>query len=332
MELVEERYIEEAAEGMDAATREPGVLHPVTGRSRVSGWKKWTALAACFCLIVAGGGKLWWDSLSRDLPLDGEIKLPDGSEEYHGDGIWIPYMELPETDEGIMADMIACVVYKGGIYAHFTDGYYDEDAETVRGLLGEKLGTAKGNLDEWSTQDAYTEEFAGSICGDVYAVKGYDTSFRIAVAGDDYVLFLERLNGIVVDTGADIFEERLHLAENWKSVAYLDHETWNHGERPVEPEPVELQGDVWDAFLTEINAGKLENLWHKNPAEMEEASGRNIYDRIVLHLYVTMQDGTVNQLRISEDGYVLYEGLLWYGVKISEETLAAILHLPWNPE
>ena len=45
-----------------------------------------------------------------------------------------------------------------------------------------------------------------------------------------------------------------------------------------------------------------------------------------------MQDGTVNQLRISEDGYVLYEGLLWYGVKISEETLAAILHLPWNPE
>ena len=40
---------------------------------------------------------------------------------------------------------------------------------------------------------------------------------------------------------------------------------------------------------------------------------------------MTMEDGTVNPFRISCDGYVLYDGLPWYGVKISDDTLQAVL-------
>ena len=50
-----------------------------------------------------------------------------------------------------------------------------------------------------------------------------------------------------------------------------------------------------------------------------------IYDGIAVHLSVTMEDGTVNPFRISRDGYVLYDGLPWYGVKISDDTLHAVL-------
>lgn len=312
MDLVDDRYIEETADA-------------VLQHSRTKRWKQWTALAACLCLMLAGCGKLWWDSLRHDLPGEEEMKLPQSQEEYTGEGLWIPYMVLPEETDGLAMDMAACVVYKGGIYTQFSDGYYDEDADRVRGLLGEKLGTARGNLNEWSTQDAYTKEFAGSISGTVYEVNGYDPSFRIAVAGKNHVLFLERLNGIAVDTGSDLFDERLHLTENWKSLAVLDHETWYYAEQPLVPEPIELAEQVWEAFLTEIGEGKFENLWNEDPDQMKDVSGRTIYDRIAIHLYVTMQDGTVNHLRISEDGYVLYDGLLWYGVKLREDTLVGLL-------
>jgi hypothetical protein len=52
--------------------------------------------------------------------------------------------------------------------------------ESAEYLLGEKLGTTKGNIDEWSKQDDYAVDFASTIeKRDVYAVKGYDKSFRI---------------------------------------------------------------------------------------------------------------------------------------------------------
>ena len=71
---------------------------------------------------------------------------------------------------------------------------------------------------------------------------------------------------------------------------------------------------VWNDFLKEISEGTFEDL------QLSE-----IYDGIAVHLYVTMEDGTVNPFRISCDGYVLYDGLPWYGVKISDDTLQAVL-------
>lgn len=65
---------------------------------------------------------------------------------------------------------------------------------------GEKLGTTKGNIDGWSKQEAYDEEFASTIGEtDVYAVKGYDKDFRVMTyerEGEFSAEFYENLNGI----------------------------------------------------------------------------------------------------------------------------------------
>lgn len=118
-------------------------------------------------------------------------------------GIHIPAIELPEPADGLAADMIACVVYDGAVY---TQGEWLDDASS---LLGEYLGHATGSLDEWSEESDYVE-FAGTMSGELYTVVGYDPDFRICCLGDDgSALLLERLNGITLDTGADLFDTRL---------------------------------------------------------------------------------------------------------------------------
>lgn len=78
------------------------------------------------------------------------------------------------------------------------------DPEDGKKLLGEKLGTTKGNIDEWSKQEEYSKEFASTVgIQDVYTVKGYDKDFRIMTYlenddGTSYPQFYDCLNGITV--------------------------------------------------------------------------------------------------------------------------------------
>lgn len=307
MDLVEDQYIEEAAE-----------LDEVSGHMKKKQFRSKrrmgiaAAAAACLCLVLAGG-LLGGDLLNGNL-----LSGTEGNPQQSGaadPGWWIPSIELPESEEGVTYDMVACVVYKGNVYVGNTNGYYGEDADRIRGLLDEYVGEAKGNLDEWSTQSDYAEELAGSVGGAIYTLKGYDPDFRLACAGEDDILILEHLNGIHVYKGSEIFDDRLHLAENGKAVSCIDHETWYYGgSGEDDPVPVSIDEGVWNDFLKEISEGTFEDL------QLSE-----IYDGIAVHLYVTMEDGTVNPFRISRDGYVLYDGLPWYGVKISGDTLQAVL-------
>ena len=308
MDLVEDRYIEEAAE-LDEVSG-----HMKRKKQFRSKWRMGfaAAAAACLCLVLAGG------LLGGDLQSGNLLSGTEGDPQQSGaadPGWWIPAIELPEPEEGVTYDMVACVVYKGNVYVGNTNGYYGEDADRIRGLLDEYVGEAKGNLDEWSTQSDYAEELAGSVGGAIYTLKGDDPDFRLACAGEDDILILEHLNGIHVYKGSEIFDDRLHLAENGKAVSCIDHETWYYGgSGEDDPVPVSIDEGVWNDFLKEISEGTFEDL------QLSE-----IYDGIAVHLYVTMEDGTVNPFRISCDGYVLYDGLPWYGVKISDDTLQAVL-------
>lgn len=88
----------------------------------------------------------------------------------------------------------------------------------VEPLIGEYLGYAVGNIDEWSSKDDYNKEFASTIGGDVYAINGYDTTFRIGILweheGEKVLHLFSNLNGIKLVQGRDLYEERLHLSEN----------------------------------------------------------------------------------------------------------------------
>lgn len=225
-------------------------------------------------------------------------------------GVYVPAIELPEPDSGFTVDMIACVVYDGAVY---TQGEWLGDASA---LVGEYLGHATGSIDEWSDESEYYIEFAGTMSGDIYSVTGYDPGFRICCLYDDgSVMLLERLNGISLDTGADLFETRLHLAERMESVSYLTHEDWNENADSFRDLP--LSEDAVSAFLAELCAGGFEYVWETD---------RDIYDSAVQgHLFFHMSDGTTVELRLIEGGYVGYQGLGWYFVKMPGEVFDAVL-------
>ncbi len=269
------------------------------------------ALAACILLIFAVYRPY---GVSDALPVGsapGSAAASDPvSAPASASGVYVPAIELPEADAGFDADMMACVVYNGAVYTQ--GGWLD----AASNLVGEYLGCATGGIDEWSDESEYYVEFAGTMSGEIYAVKGYDPDFRICCLNDDgSAMLLERLNGITLDTGADLFETRLHLPERLESLTYLTHEDWNNGVKYYRTP--ELSEETVSDFLEELCAGKFVYTWETD---------REIYDRPVQgHLFFTMSDGTTVELRLIEGGYVGYQWLGWYFVKMPGEVFSAVL-------
>lgn len=289
---IDDKYIDEAAD-YKKKSRKRGVYYLAA------------ALAACILIVAAiqiRPSGIAEPGLVTESPA---AAAPASS----ADGVFIPAIELPEPMDGVAMDMIACVVYDGAVY---TQGEWLDDASA---LLDEYLGHATGSIDEWSDGSEYVE-FAGTMSGELYTVVGYDPDFRICCLFDDgSAMLLERLNGITLDTGADLFDTRLHLPERWETVTCLSHEDWNSSKynfrQPGLPE------DTISDFLDELCAGKFVYTWETN---------RSIYDSDVQgHLYFSMSDGTTVELRLIEGGYVGYQNLGWYFVKMPGELFDAVL-------
>lgn len=237
-----------------------------------------------------------------------------------GAGVFIPAVALPENVEpGTSFDMIALVVYRGGIYTAI-QGLPCESEAAQQAWLGQHLGTATGTIDEWSTQADYATEFAGTMVGEVYTANGYDPAFRLAIpvshqpdgiVGEDgavsqpemvyEVWFMERLNGIGLETGADLYDTRLKMPGQVAALRYTPKETWSdqHDPRTDHTRPLEgLADGEMDAFVEALCAapfvGPLEDLLPHSP---------------YLTLHCTLQDGSVVNLRLIRGGYVQYLGM-----------------------
>lgn len=295
LENIDDRFIDEAAD-YKKKSRRRGVYFLAA------------SLAACIAIVL----------LAREEPA-GVISLhPDSTPPVESSastasvGIYIPAIELPEPQQDIAMDMIACVVYNGAVY---TQSERIEDAER---LLGDYLGRATGGIDEWSDSSEYEVEFAGTEVGEVYTVVGYDPDFRICCMQEDgSAMLLERLNGITLDTGADLFADRLHLPGGWDAVSYLTHYDWNY-ETWDSLRELDLPEETVAAFLDELCSANFEYVW--------TGTYPNIYDSTVQgHLYFSMADGTTVPLRLIEGGYVGYENLGWYFVKMPGETFDTVL-------
>ena len=294
-------------------------------------WTKWGAMAACLCLLVAGA--LGMNNLfnSKDIAIEDSAdknevisdtpSISETQEPSIADtGLYIPAVELPDTTTGVEFDMLGLVVYNGGIYTQ-AENYYGAEALKIDNLIGKYLGYATGSINEWSTQEEYAEEFASSVAGKVYEVIGYDTDFRVCIREEVedengekqlWIQFLDRLNGITLTTGEDLFETRLHLRERIANIQWLSHHDWNDiGGNPQNVQDVNLDAALWEAFLDEVDNGSFVYTW--NP----EISSDTIYDtENQAHIILTMKDGTVIRLRLIEGGYVGYDALGWYFVQI----------------
>lgn len=304
-------------------------------------WFKCSSIAACFALLVAAGAFILPKVIDYKVDIGNQLetesvaatveKQDDNIQEDQSnhviEGVYIPAIELPDSANTAM-DMIGLVVYQGRIYTQAED-YFGEAAEKIETLVGEHLGTAKGNIDEWSSQDEYATEFASTVAGEVYSVNGYDTSFRICIYAEVedenhnptvWIQFLDCLNDITLRTGADLFEDRLHISERTETVQFQNHDDWNWAGGNIQT--VNIDSNTWRDFWNQVDNGEIINTWNPNYSTGDYDS---IYDtQNQAHLILSMNDGTVIRLRLIEGGYVGYDALGWYFVKIPEEIFNAV--------
>ena len=79
-----------------------------------------------------------------------------------------------------------------------------------------------------------------------------------------------------------------------------------------------MTSNRWTEFMNAVDAAEFEYLWN-------EDSPSTIYSvEEQLHLILNMKDGTQVQLRLIAGGYVGYQPLGWYFVKIPEDIFNAL--------
>lgn len=212
--------------------------------------------------------------------------------------VTIPKIGLPKQSNA-MADMIGLIVYKGNIY---TQTGTRITPETAKQLRGDKLGRSKAGIDEWSQPSDYTE--LASTIGemDVYSVKEYDEDFRIMSYQEDegqiYAELYERLNGITIATGGDLFG-KLNLKGSIKSVKWQDFGSWDMGKDSFHE--LEMESTLQDF---------VKKLYEAKPVAEDQLYKAGIYESEAedqKFLYFMLQDGTEVQLRLFKSGnYVKY--------------------------
>ena len=305
MELIDSVYIEEA----ENYTKKK---KPV--------WNKWSVLAACLCLAVLG--TLIWQRISSDP--NRQFPVAENDESSRADsqssqltdpegGVTIPphSVSLAPNDA---ASMVSFFIYQGKCYS-----WYDWTDDTS--IMGECLGTATGLIDEWTSKDGYVE-FAGSVKGDFYAVKGFDPSFMLCMQRepDNIAIFICN-NGITLSHGSDLYEDRIHLTDGLYAVQYEDQFSWFHSQ----DKRYQLN-NIDDAILDFIGALNAASFIHTDSVPFEEGLN-SLYDTQLYHLYFQMDNGIPIHLRLLENGYVLFEGILEVCVQVPEKTYQALLDL-----
>jgi len=271
-------------------------------------WIKWGAIAASLVLILLttlNSGRIYNFLKGRDINIENNKNY----------GVYIPPIQLPESsvsDEGESGIMLGLIVYKGKVYIQ-DDLYNGEAAIAVNRLTGEDLGYAYGHIDGWSNQDEFSKEFASTVVGEVYSVNGYSTDFRLCVKADYFiggeltecVAFFQNLNGISLNTGTDLFGDKLRISDNWNDVKYQKDDNWNSLDPYIYNDLSGITKNDINSFLNELFCSKFVDI-----------SRTDQYRSAPRHLIFYMNDGTRVELRLFEGGYVGYQPLDWECVKM----------------
>ncbi len=258
-------------------------------------WGRWAALAACLCLVT---GIFLWRSAPAAQKEQPGITLSE-------DGVTIPPMEV-SLSANENAAMLAFFIYQGRCYVQY------EWIDHGDALVGEYLGTATGLIDEWTPQEGYVD-LAGSVQGDFYAVNGYDPSFMLCMAYEDGQVSTYVCNtGITLKYGQELFEDRLHLSENLASASWETRESWYHSQGEVHPFQSE---EALSDFLAAIDEAEF------LPSDQVQPS---LVDLEEYHFYLELTNGTTVHLRLSEGGYVRYQGIWDVCVQIPPEIYQAL--------
>ncbi len=274
-------------------------------KRRLSAPVRWAAAAACLCLIVFG--TVLWQKAAKPALTNGDAGLSGG-------GVTIPKREVSLSADG-EADMIGFFIYHGSCYVQYE---WMDSAD----IVGEYLGTATGLIDEWTPKDGYVE-LAGSVRGDFFAAKGYDPAFMLCMKDASGAVSTYICNsGITLRAGSELYEDRLHLSDRYVAVQYESRQSWYYSMNEVYQ--IDEAGPEITGFIEQLDkAGFM--LWKSVPAK-EGLTDSSIYDTEIFHVYFKMDDGTTVRLRLYENGYVRFQGLLDVCVQVPEECFGSLIY------
>lgn len=271
-------------------------------------WVRWCALAACLCLLVVG--TFVWRPWNQG---GNKPASPPASAAQTAKGITIPKAEVTLSQpDGVEMDMLAFFIYQGRCYLQYDRLDHGSD------LVGEKVGTATGLIDEWTPAEGYVE-LAGSVSGDFYTVRGFDPAFMLCMKeeGDAVQLFVCN-NGITLYQGSELFEDRLGLSDGLKAVTYEDEDSWYD-----DKEDIHTLHDL-DAAKTLIAAMDEAEFQLSDQAELYEEEDGGL-SKELYHVYCKLDNGVTVTLRLFQGGYVTFTGLPDACVQVPEATFDAFL-------
>lgn len=296
------------------------VLRRIAEEKAIQKKRKKTAIriavpAVCACVCLLGGVGIYHNFNTPAI----FNKEPNKS------GVYVPEIKLEHSEYSSDSLAYAILVYNGAVYTN-SDYFNYGNKNTAFDLIGDYIGEAVDSYDSCFFHKTYEElsktEFASSFSGKVYSVKGYSKDFLICIVSDytnennetvQDVYFMEKLNGIKLDTGKDLFGKRFNIKENTVSVSYQIHDDWNNGKKIFKP--ISLDDDFMK-FIDELYSGKFEYTYETN---------KDIYDiSKQAHIYITLKDGITIELRLIKGGYVGYQKMGWYFVKVEDEAFEKI--------
>ena len=297
-----------------------------------------TALGALVLVAVLGVGV--WQIAGRRQPeapddptgwqttLEPTIGLPPE--------LWVEIpkaeIKLPTTNIDTACWAYAFVIHQDDTYCSNTASVDFSQAEDNH-LLGEKIGTTIGSDDVhyWMEHpEAYEQEGAsniGSGC-EIYTVNGYDPSFRLAVVqsyteytGENHeevsgtvVYILDKLNGIALQSGFDLFSRRLHLRERMVSAVSQSYKAWYRGSQTFYPMD-SVTPEQWTAFFD-----ALDNAPFQDTSDIKPPLHKSDHQK---HLVFTLSDSLTVTLYLYADGYVSL-GSSSYKVRMPGDAFDAI--------
>lgn len=255
------------------------------------------SLAACLCILLIAVLAL---RPSRSAPEGSRIIVTEA-------GVYIPQMEV-QLPRDSSACMIGFFIYQNRSYVEYTT------IEAAPGLRGDCLGTASDTLDAWSTAEDYVE-LSGSVAGDFYSVTGYDPAFLLCMEEGSQLRLYVNDNNITLQTGSDLFEDRLHLTDRFRQVQYQTREDWYYGLGNIKS----LDDDSYQTVAAFVRALCEAPFMRMEDIPLPEGAVSAYDDLEIYHMYFHMEDGLTIHLRLFEGGYVQFAGIRGVCVRVPEE-------------
>ena len=169
--------------------------------------------------------------------------------------------------------------YNGSIYTSSYEISSPEKADIeafAEGIKGSELAGVYSNRAQfWSEDSSKLSHTDANINGTIYSMTGYDTDFRVCVQYEQYIepmdetyygfIVFDKLSGIIVNKGSDLFKDRLQLDEYTEIRIMRSGENGETYEEPLSEDCSEFVQAIMDGkfieagFDTREDFGKRES-------------------------------------------------------------------------